>query len=223
MLNKAAFEDAFSDNESSSEPYAGLNDLTGALSLFKREKVDVELDENEAFRTKENKPNEMEWGTWHSALEQAIRSLNGLTKTRIQHFFPTQYASVMDTLRRAFFQSENNSLLLLARSKQTLSALTRQVENDIRQEMEEKTNDPDNIKVIKVNSTLNNSENKIQTKFCEAFGIKGIVTGDEMYATVTQYFIDSPDMSILFIFEDIDNYVETTRQVMLYKILDMLT
>jgi len=51
--------------------------------------------------------------------------------------------------------------------------------------MEEKTNDPDNIKVIKVNSTLNNSENKIQTKFCEAFGIKGIVTGDEMYATVT--------------------------------------
>ena len=30
-------------------------------------------------------------------------------------------------------------------------------------------------------------------------------------------------MSILFIFEDIDNYVETTRQVMLYKILDMLT
>lgn len=65
----------------------------------------------------------------------------------------------MDTLRRAFFGSENNMLMLLARSKQTLHALMSQVENDIRKEIE----DPDtNLRVIKVNSTLNNSENKIQ-------------------------------------------------------------
>jgi origin recognition complex subunit 4 len=28
---------------------------------------------------------------------------------------------------------------------------------------------------------------------------------------------------VLFLFEDIDYYVETTKQVLLYKILDMLT
>ena len=65
----------------------------------------------------------------------------------------------MDTLRRAFLGNEKNSLMVLARSKQTLHALMCQVENDIRKEID----DPDtNLRVIKVNSTLNNSENKIQ-------------------------------------------------------------
>lgn len=37
-----------------------------------------------------------------------------------------------------------------------------------------------------------------------------------------EYFEQFPDLAVLFIFEDIDNYVEQTKQVMLYKILDML-
>ena len=37
-----------------------------------------------------------------------------------------------------------------------------------------------------------------------------------------QYFQEQPGLSVLFIFEDIDYYVETTKQYMLYKILDLL-
>ena len=33
---------------------------------------------------------------------------------------------------------------------------------------------------------------------------------------------NNPNTSILFVFEDIEHYVETTKQVLLYKILDML-
>ena len=49
--------------------------------------------------------------------------------------------------------------MLLARAKQTLNAMMNQVENDIRRELGE---DPDqNLRVIRVNATINNSENKI--------------------------------------------------------------
>lgn len=75
----------------------------------------------------------------------------------------------MEVLRKAFFSGEQNSMMVLARSKQTLNALMNQLENDIRLEME---NPDQDLKVIKVNATLNNSENKIQTKFCEALGLK---------------------------------------------------
>jgi hypothetical protein len=50
-----------------------------------------------------------------------------MTKTHVKAFFPDQYDMMMQTLSRAFLQHENNSLLLLARSKQTLNALTSQV------------------------------------------------------------------------------------------------
>ena len=43
-----------------------------------------------------------------------------------------------------------------------------------------------------------------------------------MVEAVHAYFEAFPDLSILFIFEDIDYYVETTKQMMLYKILDLL-
>ena len=43
-----------------------------------------------------------------------------------------------------------------------------------------------------------------------------------MVEKVREFFESSPELSILFIFEDIDYYVETTKQMMLYKILDLL-
>ena len=79
--------------------------------------------------------------------------------------------------------------------------------------------------MIRLNSTLNNSENKIQAKFCDALGLKEEakgLTAMEMVAKVQEYFEECPGMSILFIFEDIDYYVETTKQLMLYKILETL-
>ena len=147
-----------------------------------------------------------------------------MTKKNIQNFFPEQYKEVMGMLKRAYIQSENNSLLLLARSKQTLHALTSQVEKDIQTYMAKKSDDF-NLQVIRVNSTMNNSEPKMQKKFCEALGLEDAdkqVTSSEFTNKVQEYFLANPDLSILFVFEDIDYYVETTRQVMLYKILDML-
>lgn len=43
-----------------------------------------------------------------------------------------------------------------------------------------------------------------------------------MINRVQEFFTKNPNISVLFLFEDIDYYVETTKQVLLYKILDML-
>lgn len=43
-----------------------------------------------------------------------------------------------------------------------------------------------------------------------------------MINKVADYFKEHPNSSVLFLFEDIDYYVETTKQLLLYKILDML-
>ena len=148
-----------------------------------------------------------------------------MTKKNIKDFFPEQYDEVMSMLKRAYTQDENNSLLLLARSKQTLHALTSQVEKDIQEYMKDE-NENFTLTVIRVNSTLNNSEPKIQMKFLEAIGLRDAenknITSSEFTNKVQEYFQHNKDLSILFVFEDIDYYVETTRQVMLYKILDML-
>ena len=60
-----------------------------------------------------------------------------------------------------------------------------------------------------MNSTLNNSENKIQKKFCEALGLRDSkqLTSVEMVEKVKEHFEELPNLSILFIFEDIDYYV----------------
>ena len=71
------------------------------------------------------------WDNHITAIQKTIQELSNLTKKNIQDFFPAQYNEVMDMLKRAYTQNENNSLLLLARSKQTLHALTSQVEKDI--------------------------------------------------------------------------------------------
>ena len=94
----------------------------------------------------------------------------------------------MDTFKRAVYNSESASLLLHARSKQTLNALTLQVESDIRRQM----GFENELKVIRVNSTLNNSENKIQAKFIEALGLqkveKGQMTSIELNEKVREFF-----------------------------------
>ena len=84
----------------------------------------------------------------------------------------------------------------------------------------------EDLKVIKVNGTLNNSENKIQAKFCEVLGLRsegGKITSVEMEQKVVEFFQQNEALSVLFIFEDIEYYVESTKQLMLYKILDLLS
>lgn len=42
-----------------------------------------------------------------------------------------------------------------------------------------------------------------------------------MVETMKTFFEENKNVVVLFILEDIDYYVETTKQVLLYKILDM--
>lgn len=43
-----------------------------------------------------------------------------------------------------------------------------------------------------------------------------------MITEIQKYFAENPKVSLLFVFEDIDYYISETKQVLLYKILDML-
>jgi len=94
----------------------------------------------------------------------------------------------MSILERAVRLKEPSSLILMARSKQTNSSMLFQVENDIRLQM----GDESNLQVVKVNSILSNSENKILTKFLYALGLKNVKKGEttsiEMYEKVREYF-----------------------------------
>lgn len=78
-------------------------------------------------RDPNNIHNPVKWEFYIQAIKILIKDLQNMTKTHVKTFFPDQYDMMMQTLTRAFLHHENNSLLLLARSKQTLNALTSQV------------------------------------------------------------------------------------------------
>ena len=75
----------------------------------------------------------------------------------------------MNTLNRAYLHNENNSLLLLSRTKQILHSFISCVTNDITLESEKKETE---LKIVRVNSILSNSEPKILLKLCEALKLK---------------------------------------------------
>jgi hypothetical protein len=42
-----------------------------------------------------------------------------------------------------------------------------------------------------------------------------------MVDSIRRYFEENPRVAVLFVLEDIDYYIETTKQLLLYKVLDM--
>lgn len=87
------------------------------------------------------------------------------------------------------------------------------------------------LKVIRVNSILSNSETKILMRLSESLKLRSAnaeglqqraqFQSVEMIETIKEYFRKQPKQAVLFVLEDIDYYVETTKQLLLYKILDM--
>jgi hypothetical protein len=68
----------------------------------------------------------------------------------------------MQMLKQAFLKHENNSMLLLARSKQTLHAFISAVQDECQKLFAQESEvDQLELKVIRVNSILSNSETKI--------------------------------------------------------------
>ena len=133
----------------------------------------------------------------------------------------------MNVLERAFKHRENNSLLLLSRNKQTLHSFISAVSEDIIKSLNDKNSNKGGVtelKVIRVNSILSNSETKILAKLCDSLKLKHAAKAFhqlEMMNYISEYFELNPGINVLFILEDVDYYVETTKQVLLYKILDM--
>ena len=60
-----------------------------------------------------------------------MRGLTDLVKDYIEMLYPQQFKDVTQILNRAFEKSENNSLLLLSRTKQTIHAFLNAVEKSI--------------------------------------------------------------------------------------------
>lgn len=138
-------------------------------------------------------------------------------------FYKKQYDEVMNILKNAYKQGQNNSFLLLSRTKQTLHAFISTITKHVTLKMLE-WDAQSELKVIRVNSILSNSEAKILLKLCESLQLKQFSSAFhslEMINYIKDYFDKNPKMSVCFILEDIDYYVETTKQVLLYKILDM--
>jgi|LauGreDrversion4_2_1035121.scaffolds.fasta_scaffold321447_1 hypothetical protein len=77
----------------------------------------------------------------------------------------------MELLKRAFLYSENNSMLLLARSKQTMHSFISAVKEEIG-EVLSKSEKAAELKVIRVNSILSNSETKILLRLCDALKLR---------------------------------------------------
>jgi hypothetical protein len=89
---------------------------------------------------------------------------------------------------RAYDKEENNSLLLLSRNKQTIHGFLNQVEKRVVEDTRDQTK---KLKVVRVNSILNNTEAKIMQKFCEALNFKQGANAQysiEMIEHVQKYF-----------------------------------
>ena len=124
---------------------------------------------------------------------------------------------------RAFAHNENQSMLLLSRSNTVLHQFISKIKNDLIK----KLNSEEvvwNIKAIRVNSILTTKETAILNHFAEWLGMDNIdkqILAHEMQARMQQYFKAHPEVSVLFIFENVEYYVENSKQSLLYKILDM--
>lgn len=76
----------------------------------------------------------------------------------------------MSCLDRAFIMNENTSLLVLARSKQTIHSLVTRVVSDCTAKL---TSHEITFKVVRVNTTLlDANESKILQKFVEVLGLE---------------------------------------------------
>lgn len=139
-----------------------------------------------------------------------IHGLNDLVKNNIEFLYEEQFEQVLTILMRAYHKQENNSLLLLSRSKQTIHGFLNQIEKRIALDTADQLK---KLKVVRVNSILNNSEAKIMQKFCEALNFKSGNTQYtiEMIEHVQQYFQQEKNICVFFILEDIDFYIEQTK------------
>ena len=98
---------------------------------------DIELKPMQAFRTK-TKLHEpaKDLRDYSDLIKQLVVELSNITKTESKTFYKKQDEEVMQLLKRAFLKGENNSMLLLARSKQTMHSFISSATEEIKTVLE---------------------------------------------------------------------------------------
>jgi hypothetical protein len=144
--------------------------------LYTQHTSTVELKEGQALRSKskQHQPARELWD-YSQLIQELIVALTNLTKTQSQGFYREQGLSVLQVLKQAYLKGENNSMLLLARSKQTLHSFISAATEEITRVLQGSGEDSGGVrelKVIRVNSILLNSETKILLKLAESLKLK---------------------------------------------------
>jgi len=177
--------------------------------------------ENDALIYQENQEKVRELT---NVIKHLILKLSNFTSTYVgTKYFNEQYDTVMDMLNR-FVYNENQAMLLLSRSNTVLHQFISKVKNDLMRKMR-KENSKWDIRAVRINSILTTKETAILNHFAEWLGMDNSdkqILAHEMQARMEQYFQSRPEVSVLFILENVEYYVENSKQSLLYKILDML-
>lgn len=157
-------------------------------------------------------------------IKKLILKLSNFTSMYVgTKFFYEQYDTVMEMLSR-FIYDENQAMLLLSRSNTVLHQFISKVRNDLYKKMK-RENVKWDIRTVRINSILTTKETAILNHFAEWLGMDNCdkqILAHEMQSRMEEYFKSRPEMSVLFILENVEYYVENSKQSLLYKILDML-
>ena len=124
--------------------------------------------------------------------------------------YPEEYEATMQLLENAFFKSASDSVLLLARNKQTLHSFISKICIEVQKKLELKQAGS-KLKIIRINTIQTKSEAGMLGKLCDSLGMhqaKRSFYSVEMIEEVKAYFESNKDVSVLFVMEDIDYYVD---------------
>ncbi|CAI2364475.1 unnamed protein product [Moneuplotes crassus] len=159
-----------------------------------------------------------------NVIKQLIEKLSNFTSMYVgTKFFYEQYDTVMEMLNR-FIYNENQSMILMSRSNTVLHQFISKIRNDLNKKLKDEAVKCD-VRTIRINSILTTKETAILNHFAECLGMDNCdkqTLAQEMRERMEAFFKDCPGIAVLFILENVEYYVENSKQSLLYKILDML-
>ena len=157
-------------------------------------------------------------------ITQLILKLSNFTSMYVgTKFFYEQYDTVMNMLER-FIYNENQSMLLLSRSNTVLHQFISKIRKDLSWKLKQENIQWD-VRTVRINSILTTKETAILNHFAEWLGMDNTdkqTLAFDMKSRMEEFFKQRPGISVLFILENVEYYVENSKQSLLYKILDML-
>ncbi|CAI2364244.1 unnamed protein product [Moneuplotes crassus] len=159
-----------------------------------------------------------------NVISKLILRLSNFTSMYVgTKFFYEQYDTVMEMLNR-FIYNENQSMILMSRSNTVLHQFISKIRDDLNAKLKEEDSECD-VRTVRINSILTTKETAILNHFAECLGMDSVDKqglSQEMKERMEDYFKQFPNIAVIFILENVEYYVENSKQSLLYKILDML-